>query len=176
MLAKAGTSDPMRAKGPPPRRPLRCPRTPAPPHRAVSAALPCPARGLGDSSSPVVRDWGAGPITPSGRCPARLGDPLKSRPSPQTLEPGGARMPHRPRHQMHPKQTQTPDLLHRPTHLTPHTHLTPLPRPPRFWGNQGGLVQRPEQGCQPSCLKFKITETLMITRFPPTVKSPHPQV
>ena len=121
----------------PPRRPLRRPRTPALPHRAVSAALPCPERGPGDSSSPAVQGPGAGPITPSGRWPARLGDPLESRPSPQTLEPRGARMPHRPRHQMHPKQTQTPDLLHRPTHLTPHTHLTPLPRPPRFWGNQG---------------------------------------
>lgn len=54
-----------------------------------------------------------------------------------------------------PAKTQTPE----------HPTLCP----PWIWGNAGACSRRPEEGLQPSCLKFKVIKIRTTTRFPQTV-------
>ena len=135
MSAKAGFSGPVRAKGFPPRRPLRSRHLP---HHTRRTLQPCPAQhgDWGDGSSPAVQGPGGRAPRPKQQAPseARLLTGAQAKP-PGHGARGGRKLTQTqtpdppkngPRHLTPPqthtpdphKQTRTPDL--RPTHLTPH--------------------------------------------------------
>ena len=129
---------------------------------AVTVALTRPPWGRREGSPhPVLRDpGGQRPRTPASRCQRGSCRALDGAQAAQSTGPGagGWRVGLQPQGSSGRDATKTQTPAH------------PTLCPPWIWGNRGAWSRRPEEGLQPSCLKFKVIKILPTTRFPQPVK------